>query len=109
MLSLTPWNQNGTSYSTRRIWYVCHVEKMSLMFLNTDACNLSYPHSPTTHPSTTPEDDNEDGGAIVATLLAACAASLRQGRCHLCHSRHRPTTRSTEDDNKDGGLRFLLA
>ncbi len=45
------------------------------MFLNTDACDLSYHHSPTAHPSTTPEDDNKDGGAIVATLLAACVAS----------------------------------
>jgi hypothetical protein len=39
--------------------------------LNTDARDLSYPHSPTAHPSTTPEDNNEDGGAIVATSLAA--------------------------------------
>jgi hypothetical protein len=27
MLSLTPWNQIVPSYSTHRIWYVCHVEK----------------------------------------------------------------------------------
>jgi hypothetical protein len=27
MVSLTPFYKIGTSYSARRIWYVCHVEK----------------------------------------------------------------------------------
>ncbi len=49
---------------------------MSLIFFNTDARNLSYPHSSTSHLSTNPtEDDNKYGGVIIAALLVAFAAS----------------------------------
>ena len=66
MISLTPFYKIGTHHSTRRLWYVCYVEKMSVKIFDTHALTLMFCSTPKT----------EEGDSMWQ-LLSIRAAVLR--------------------------------